>query len=321
MLLRAEMLARVGLFDPAFFAYYEDTDLSWRARRSGFRTVAVPESVIRHAFGGSAGAKARGFFFLNYRNWLLTVLRNGDSAQRRRALGRVTERFRWAVRANLLSPLKHGRRPDVLLVGEWARVLAGVAATRASARVRGLAARPGGRLPGAARATRVRSRLQPSPSPRPPSSRSGGPLLVYVELSASDLTACRADGPGSTPGCRLAAGLSSLRSAIDAVAVVASPTAGSGYRRATPREWADLLGLGRDGVRPVPPGDLDLAELDPHAVLVFWDGPPDTRRPASRSVTRAPVAVATVAELADGAPAQDLVGAVADRLLALYGTP
>ena len=35
VLLRAEMLRRVGLFDPRFFAYYEDSDLSWRAARAG----------------------------------------------------------------------------------------------------------------------------------------------------------------------------------------------------------------------------------------------------------------------------------------------
>ena len=41
-LLRAQMLDRVGLFDPSYFAYYEDTDLSWRARRAGWRILAVP---------------------------------------------------------------------------------------------------------------------------------------------------------------------------------------------------------------------------------------------------------------------------------------
>ncbi|MEI2698437.1 MAG: glycosyltransferase family 2 protein [Microthrixaceae bacterium] len=318
VLLRSEMLAQIGLFDPAFFAYYEDTDLSWRARRSGYRTVAVPASVIRHAFGGSAGAKARGFFFLNYRNWLLSVLRNGDRSQRRRALGRVTERFRWAVRANLLSPLKHGRRPDVMLIGEWVRVLTGMVAARVAMRARRLVAGPGGRSPGASRTVRVRSRLQPTPRHRPPSSRSGGPLLVYVELSDSDLSAIRSNGPCATPACRLAVGLGSARPAIDAVAVTASATAGSGYRRATPAEWADMLGLGRTGVRTVPSADLDLDELDPCAVLVVGDRSAEGGLAASAMVA---MATTTVAELGDGALESDLVEVVADELLTRYGTP
>ena len=41
VLLRSELLAQVGLFDPAFFAYYEDSDLSWRAARAGWGTVAA----------------------------------------------------------------------------------------------------------------------------------------------------------------------------------------------------------------------------------------------------------------------------------------
>lgn len=59
-LLRAQMLDRVGLFDPSYFAYYEDTDLSWRARRAGWRILAVPGSVIHHAFGASPGAGRTG---------------------------------------------------------------------------------------------------------------------------------------------------------------------------------------------------------------------------------------------------------------------
>ena len=320
VLLRSKMLARVGLFDPAFFAYYEDTDLSWRARRSGYRTVAVPASIIRHAFGGSAGAKARGFFFLNYRNWLLSVLRNGDPTRRRRALGRAAERFRWAVRANILSPLKRRRRPEGLLVGEWMRVFAGVVAVNATSWLRGLGPGHGPRLPGAVRSTKVRSRLQPAPRHRPPSSRPGGPLLVYVELGGSDLAACRTHGPGATPACRLVAGLGPARSEIDAVAIVASPTSGSGYRRASPTEWADLLGLGHTGVRPVPPDALDLDELDPCAVLVMGEGSPrnEQKGPAPGAAT---VAVSELAELGEGAGESDLVEVVADRLLTRYGTP
>ena len=37
MVVRAEVLDRVGLFAEPFFAYYEDTDWSWRARRLGLR--------------------------------------------------------------------------------------------------------------------------------------------------------------------------------------------------------------------------------------------------------------------------------------------
>ncbi len=48
MLIRPALIRRVGSFDPRFFAYCEDLDLSIRARRAGFRVLFVPESVVYH---------------------------------------------------------------------------------------------------------------------------------------------------------------------------------------------------------------------------------------------------------------------------------
>ncbi len=48
MVVRAETLDRVGLFAEPFFAYYEDTDWSWRARRQGLRMVYLPGAEVSH---------------------------------------------------------------------------------------------------------------------------------------------------------------------------------------------------------------------------------------------------------------------------------
>jgi GT2 family glycosyltransferase len=46
------------LFDETFFAFGEDMDLAWRARRAGFRAVYVPEARARHFRGGTqAGSR------------------------------------------------------------------------------------------------------------------------------------------------------------------------------------------------------------------------------------------------------------------------
>ncbi|HET7784581.1 MAG TPA: glycosyltransferase family 2 protein [Myxococcales bacterium] len=52
-LLRASMLREVGLFDPAYFAYYEDVDLSLRAARAGWTALYVRGATARHRFGAS----------------------------------------------------------------------------------------------------------------------------------------------------------------------------------------------------------------------------------------------------------------------------
>ena len=48
MLVRAEVVRRIGMLDPAFFAYFEDIDYSVRSAKAGFRNVVDPNSVVRH---------------------------------------------------------------------------------------------------------------------------------------------------------------------------------------------------------------------------------------------------------------------------------
>jgi GT2 family glycosyltransferase len=55
MLLSRELLMQVGLFDEAFFMYYEDSDLCRRARIAGFRLLLVPEARVWHKISRSSG--------------------------------------------------------------------------------------------------------------------------------------------------------------------------------------------------------------------------------------------------------------------------
>ena len=63
MLIRAEVVRRVGFFDPRFFAYCEDLDLSIRARRAGFRIVFVPASVVHHEVTRDPGHQSLGIYY------------------------------------------------------------------------------------------------------------------------------------------------------------------------------------------------------------------------------------------------------------------
>ncbi|BDG07191.1 glycosyltransferase family 2 protein [Anaeromyxobacter paludicola] len=56
LLCRAEALREIGLFDPGYWAYYEDADLSLRAARRGFESRYVPGARALHGFGKSFGA-------------------------------------------------------------------------------------------------------------------------------------------------------------------------------------------------------------------------------------------------------------------------
>lgn len=48
--IRRSVLDEVGPFDPSFFTYYEDTDLSLRVRLAGYRCVYTPSSVVAHDY-------------------------------------------------------------------------------------------------------------------------------------------------------------------------------------------------------------------------------------------------------------------------------
>jgi GT2 family glycosyltransferase len=57
-LYRYHMLERIGLFDEEFFAYYEDIDISFRARLAGYTTWYEPKAVVNHKIGGTSGGGA-----------------------------------------------------------------------------------------------------------------------------------------------------------------------------------------------------------------------------------------------------------------------
>lgn len=48
LMVRREVIERIGLIDPGYFAYYEDTDWCVRARKAGFRLLYIPGSRVWH---------------------------------------------------------------------------------------------------------------------------------------------------------------------------------------------------------------------------------------------------------------------------------
>ena len=56
MLLRADALRQVGLFDAQrFFMYWEDTDLGFRLRARGWTLAVAPQSRVWHRLSASLG--------------------------------------------------------------------------------------------------------------------------------------------------------------------------------------------------------------------------------------------------------------------------
>jgi GT2 family glycosyltransferase len=56
VLLSREVAEATGLFDEAFFAYWEDTDLSLRVQAAGYRNYCATEAHVLHKSGRSTGS-------------------------------------------------------------------------------------------------------------------------------------------------------------------------------------------------------------------------------------------------------------------------
>ncbi len=75
-LLRREAIESCGQFDDAFFAYCEDTDLSLRLLRSGWRILACPSARSIHYYSHTGGRFSLQKLYLIERNHQWVALKN-----------------------------------------------------------------------------------------------------------------------------------------------------------------------------------------------------------------------------------------------------
>jgi len=56
MLVRRELIEKIGLMNEDYFLYYEELDWAERARRAGFRLAYAPQAVVFHKEGAALGS-------------------------------------------------------------------------------------------------------------------------------------------------------------------------------------------------------------------------------------------------------------------------
>lgn len=111
-LYRRELFEEIGPFDERFFAYLEDVDLAWRARRAGWRCVYAPGAVVRHRRASTARRIPRRIRYLVWRNHVWLLAKNADPSDFRRYAIRQARRDAADV-GRLAS---RGRVGDALLL-------------------------------------------------------------------------------------------------------------------------------------------------------------------------------------------------------------
>jgi GT2 family glycosyltransferase len=123
VVLDVEYLRSVGLFDPQYFLYYEDFDLSWRGRAQGWRYTYVPGSVVLHEHAYSSKEGSEFFRFWVDRNRRLTLVKNAPVAVALRATAGAFSLFGRDMAAHVVAQARRRRPPSPGWVGRRVRDL------------------------------------------------------------------------------------------------------------------------------------------------------------------------------------------------------
>lgn len=76
MLVKADVIRKVGLFDTDYYMYYEEADWCRRIREAGYKVIYVPRSRVRHKVGVSRNTSNHVIYYFA-RNRLLYMRKSG----------------------------------------------------------------------------------------------------------------------------------------------------------------------------------------------------------------------------------------------------
>jgi GT2 family glycosyltransferase len=76
MIIRKEVLEKVGLFDPTYFIYFEDTDLCYQTKKAGYTLAIVLGAKIWHKVSKAFGYMSSRTFYFFTRNRIKFVFKN-----------------------------------------------------------------------------------------------------------------------------------------------------------------------------------------------------------------------------------------------------
>lgn len=77
MIIRKEVIEKIGLFDERFFSYFEESDFCWRVHLAGFKVLYYPKTFIYHKVGFTI--KRLDVFDINYhyyKNRIRSLIKN-----------------------------------------------------------------------------------------------------------------------------------------------------------------------------------------------------------------------------------------------------
>jgi len=74
LLVKKEVIRKIGLIDPVYFMYWEDADWQIRGKKMGYKSVYVPASKVWHKISAASGGETKAYFLT--RNRFLFMKKN-----------------------------------------------------------------------------------------------------------------------------------------------------------------------------------------------------------------------------------------------------
>jgi hypothetical protein len=111
MVASRQIWEKVGLIDEAYFLYFEETDWSFRARKTGVEIFAVPAACIWHDIEAAQGRNSPVTTYYMTRNLLLFLSKHLPSKQRLTAILHMATLAHWQA----LGDLRRGQFRRALL--------------------------------------------------------------------------------------------------------------------------------------------------------------------------------------------------------------
>ena len=71
LLIKREVLEKIGLFDTKYFAYWEEADLCTRGNKAGYRSVYVPKAKIWHKVSASTDDPTKLYYYTRNKFWFM----------------------------------------------------------------------------------------------------------------------------------------------------------------------------------------------------------------------------------------------------------
>ena len=71
LLVKKEVLEKIGLFDTKYFAYWEEADLCTRGYKAGYKSVYVPKAKIWHKVSASTDDPTKLYYYTRNKFWFM----------------------------------------------------------------------------------------------------------------------------------------------------------------------------------------------------------------------------------------------------------